>query len=167
MSGPPSAWARLHPAIPLLLRLVIAGVFIAASIDKIAHPDRFADIVLDYDLLPDPIINLFAVCLPWVEFALGLFLVAGRWVPSASLLATGLTVMFMAAIGINLARGNANLHCGCFSTSAEGGKEAAWGLLARDALLLAAGIWLFVRSYGCSPLTASSSSRRTPGPGHR
>jgi uncharacterized membrane protein YphA (DoxX/SURF4 family) len=147
--------------------LVVAGVFIAASVDKIVHPDRFADIVLDYDLLPDGLVNVFAVCLPWVELLLGLFLIAGRWLPSASLLATGLTLMFMAAIGLNLARGNANLHCGCFSTSAEGGEEAAWGLLARDALLLAGGIWLFVRSCGGSPLTASSSSRRTPGPARR
>jgi uncharacterized membrane protein YphA (DoxX/SURF4 family) len=137
---------RLQEWFLLALRLVIAGVFVSASLDKIIHPDRFADITLDYELLPDRLINLFAICLPWVELFLGLFLIVGRWIPSASLLATGLTLMFMAAISIGLAHGNEQLRCGCFSTSVEGGKEGAWGLLARDALLLAATIWLFIAS---------------------
>ncbi len=33
-------------------RLVIAGVFIYASIDKIIHPDLFAEAVYNYQVLP-------------------------------------------------------------------------------------------------------------------
>jgi len=138
---------RLRRWIMVGVRLVIAAVFISASIDKIIHPDRFADIVWDYQLLPMSLANLFAVCLPWIELALGLLLVVGCWVPSASLVAFGLTAMFMAALGLALASGTAELHCGCFSTSGEGGKEEAWGLLARDALLLVGCAWLFVTSW--------------------
>jgi hypothetical protein len=126
------------------LRVAIAAVFLVAARDKLVHPDRFADIVHDYNLLPLPLVNLFAVCLPWVETAVGILLLLGIWVPSVSLLATGLTVMFMGAITGALLQAH-HLNCGCFTTSAEGSGEA-WGLLWRDALLLAACVWLFWRT---------------------
>lgn len=124
-------------ALTVLLRVVIAGVFLAAAADKIVHPDRFADVVSDYQILPAWLVNLFAVCLPWVEVVVGLALLVGLWVPEAALLALGMTLMFMLALAINLARGNTNLHCGCFSTSQEG-PGSAWDLLWRDAILMVA-----------------------------
>lgn len=130
----------------LALRLAIGGVFIAASADKIIHVDRFADVVWDYQLLPDGPVNAFSACLPWVELVLGLLLIAGVWVPSGALLAAGMTVIFMVAVGINLARGTEHFHCGCFGTGQEGPAET-WGLMWRDALLLAATVWLLVGSY--------------------
>ncbi|HEY3398887.1 MAG TPA: MauE/DoxX family redox-associated membrane protein [Armatimonadota bacterium] len=140
----------------LALRLVIAAVFLYAAVDKIAHPDRFADIVSDYQLLPAFLVNPFAVIMPWVEVALGVWLVVGAWTPSAALLASGMTVMFMAAIVAALAIGAGDLHCGCFTTSQEGRSEA-WGLLVRDAFLLAATVWLLVRSYRAEARTAMAA----------
>ena len=128
------------------LRLAIAAVFLWASLDKIAHPDRFADIVNDYNLMPAWGVNPFALVLPWVEVVVALFLVLGIWMPSAALLATGMTVMFMVAITWALAQGYSDLHCGCFTTSQEG-KGEAWGLLWRDAALLVACAWLFWRTW--------------------
>jgi uncharacterized membrane protein YphA (DoxX/SURF4 family) len=143
-----SAAPRFSPAwwLNLALRLGIAVVFLWAALDKIAHPDRFADIITDYNMLPVWAINPFALVLPWVEVATAVCLVVGLWVPSAALLATGMTVMFMVAITWALAQGYSDLHCGCFTTSQEG-KGEAWGLLWRDALLLAACAWLFCRTW--------------------
>jgi uncharacterized membrane protein YphA (DoxX/SURF4 family) len=128
------------------LRVVVGAVFLYAAVDKIVHPDRFADVVWDYNLLPAALVNPFAVCLPWVELVAGLLLVTGAWVPSTALLTAGLTVMFLVAVGINLARGADGFHCGCFSTTQEGPSEA-WSLMWRDALLLAAAVVLFWRSW--------------------
>ena len=130
----------LRRGLVIALRATVAAVFIWASLDKIAHPDRFADIVWDYGILPEGLVNLFAVGLPWVELVLGVFLLAGIWVPSAALLASGLTVMFMVALAVGLSRGE-EFHCGCFSTAQEG-TGSGWDLMWKDALLLTAGVVL-------------------------
>jgi len=128
------------------LRLTVGAVFIYASIDKIIHPDRFAEIVWDFDLLPDGLVNPFAVCLPWIELVMGTALVAGLWVPGGALLATGMTVMFMMAVGHALSRGAEDFHCGCFSTIQEGPEEA-WSVLRRDVALLVGTVWLFCATF--------------------
>lgn len=130
----------------LALRLAIGGVFIYASIDKIVHPDRFAEIVWDYDILPENLVNPFSVCLPWIELAMGILLVAGRWVPAAALVGTAMTVMFMMAVGHALSQGAEDFHCGCFTTVQEGPEEA-WAVMRRDSVLLGAAIVLFCLSF--------------------
>ena len=70
-----------------------------------------------------------------------MFLVASAWLAGAALPALGMTVVFMAAAGINLAQGEADFHCGCFSTLQEG-EGSGWDLMWRDALLLMGRVWL-------------------------
>jgi uncharacterized membrane protein YphA (DoxX/SURF4 family) len=132
------------------LRLVVGAVFIYASVDKIVHPDRFAEIVWDYELLPESLVNPFSICLPWVELVMGVLLLVGVWVPAGALLATAMTVMFMMAVGYALAQGAEDFHCGCFSTVQEGPEEA-WGVLRRDAILLGGTILLFCLSLTAAP----------------
>ena len=95
--------ARYRPWIIVALRLTVAAFFMYAAIDKIAHPDRFADVVWDYQILPEWSINFFAAILPWVEMTVGFTLIAGIWVPSAAGLATAMMLMFMAAVAVGLA----------------------------------------------------------------
>jgi len=49
-----------HAAL-ILFRLLAGGVFVYASVDKILHPDQFAIAVNNYQLLPEPFVNVFAV----------------------------------------------------------------------------------------------------------
>ncbi|MDH3851011.1 MAG: hypothetical protein OEV09_08130, partial [Deltaproteobacteria bacterium] len=42
-----------HPITALVLRIVLGWVFIYASLDKIRHPDLFAEAVYNYQLLPE------------------------------------------------------------------------------------------------------------------
>jgi uncharacterized membrane protein YphA (DoxX/SURF4 family) len=121
----------------LALRLIVAAFFIYAAVDKIVHPDRFADVVWDYQILPEWIVNLFAVVLPWVEVAVGFTLIAGIWLPSSAGLATAMMVMFTVAVTVSLVRGDDAFHCGCFSTTQEGA-GSGWDLLWRDGLILLA-----------------------------
>ena len=120
-----------------LAGLVIGGTFIYASLDKIRHPDRFADVVHDYDMLPLWLINAFALAMPWVELIAGAALVVGVWRRASGLLAAALTVAFMIAIAQAELRG-LKIECGCFSVSGMSATEASWSLFARDCLLLAA-----------------------------
>ena len=125
----------------LIFRVVLGVIFIYASLDKIAHPEQFARIIYNYKILPDFLINVFAITLPWVELIAGIFLILGIFTESASLLICFMLMIFVVAISINLYRG-VDLNCGCFSTDPAGKKEGA-NLLIKDFLLLFLGIMIF------------------------
>jgi uncharacterized membrane protein YphA (DoxX/SURF4 family) len=99
-------------------RVLLGGIFVIASLDKILHPGAFAEIIHNYQLLPDGFINLTAIILPWLELLLGLFLIIGLWLPGAALLGTILLLFFWGSLLFNLFRG-VNVYCGCFSTASE------------------------------------------------
>jgi uncharacterized membrane protein YphA (DoxX/SURF4 family) len=99
-------------------RLVMAGVFIYASIDKIIHPDLFAEAVYNYQVLPGYLVNLTALILPWLELTLGTCLLINRWMAGASALAAMLMALFVGLTLFNLARG-LDISCGCFSASPD------------------------------------------------
>lgn len=125
-------------ALAWLLRMAVACVLIYASADKILHPQDFAAIVKGYRLLPEVLVNLTAIWLPWFELVLGVCLYTGFGREGALLLATSLLAAFWLALIVNYFRG-IDVGCGCFTSSpVEGGGEAAPMLwyIGRDALLL-------------------------------
>lgn len=129
-----TGFLRSRPAL-IVSRLILGGIFIYAAVDKIAHPDQFAEIVYNYKLLPGPMVNVMAIMMPWVEMLAGVFLVLGIWVKDNAAILGALLLVFIAAIGINLARG-LDFDCGCFSTASHGKKSASILLLVRDIALL-------------------------------
>lgn len=117
-------------------RLVLAAVFLAACLPKIAHPHAFAESIYRYQLLHAAAINAAAVFLPWLELTAALALLAvPRLQRGAVLLVAVLLVIFTGAIAINLHRG-VDIACGCFSVSESRG-HIGWWNLARNAALLA------------------------------
>ena len=118
----------------LLCRLVVGGVFIYASLDKLVHPAAFAEVIHHYRLVPIPLLHLSAHLLPVVEMVCGVALVLGIRQRGAALLTAVLTVIFMAAITSALIR-NLDISCGCFNT--DGGHAVGLDLLWRDGILLA------------------------------
>ncbi len=120
----------------LLSRLIVGGIFVYASIHKIIHPALFAEIIYNYKILPTQLVNVAALTLPWVELVSGVLLIV--WRPLAfpsTLILTALTLIFMSAIGFNLARG-LDFQCGCFSDSPDA-QAAGFETLIRDIALLA------------------------------
>ncbi len=101
----------------LMVRLALGGIFVYAGIPKILNPAAFAEAVYNYQILPDVLINLVAIVLPWTEVVVGGLLVAGLWMPGAVLVCTLMLASFITALVFNLARG-LNIHCGCFSVDA-------------------------------------------------
>jgi uncharacterized membrane protein YphA (DoxX/SURF4 family) len=129
-----------HPITGLVARIVLGCVFIYASLDKIRHPELFAEAVYNYQLSPEVAVNLVALWLPWLELLSGGLLVLGVWVRGSSLILSGLMLIFLAALGINLARG-LDVHCGCFTT--QGSDPMTILTLFRDCLFLVLAIFLF------------------------
>jgi len=131
----------LRPAL-LAARLIMAGIFIYASIEKIAEPAKFANDVYNYQILPDVLINLTALVLPWLELLLGLCLLTGVWLPGAVLAVNGLLIAFLTALVFNLARG-LDVNCGCFGAAGLGPSMSTGWYLLRDVGFLAIGAFLF------------------------
>ena len=129
-----------HPNLAFVARVVLGCVFIYASLDKIRHPELFAEAVYNYQLSPEVGVNLVAIWLPWLEFWCGVLLVLGLWVRGSILILSGLMVVFLAALGINLARG-LDIHCGCFTT--QGTDPMTLLSLFRDSLFLILALYLF------------------------
>lgn len=119
----------------LLCRLAVGGIFIWASLDKLAHPAAFAKAIHHYRLVPYPLLHPLALLLPAIEFVAGTALLAGWRRRGAAVLCLGMLLVFVAAIASALVRG-LDISCGCFDT--DGGHGVGLDLLWRDLLLLAA-----------------------------
>jgi len=131
-----------NPTVLMVLRVVLAGIFIYASWEKLFKPDDFARIVDGYRILPQPMVSLVAIWLPWTELIAGVALLVGIWPRAMGLLFTGLTAVFILGLIQALARG-IDLQCGCFSLDPEEAVRS-WASLWQEFLLLAGCLWVWI-----------------------
>jgi uncharacterized membrane protein YphA (DoxX/SURF4 family) len=131
----------------ILLRLFLGVIFVYSSFDKILRPAAFAEIIYNYQILPEALINLTSIFLPWLELLLGLLLILGFWLPGAVLICNSLFLIFFATLIFNSARG-LDIDCGCFSvsTATSPGGHMLWYLL-RDGFFLLVGLYLFFLAF--------------------
>ena len=133
-----------HRMLTLSARFILGGVFVYAGFEKILHPLAFAEVVYNYRILPDELINLTAIVLPCLELILGTFLIIRFWTPGTVVLTNLVLITFIAALVFNMARG-LDVNCGCFSATAV---ESSMNYLTvlRDASFLAIAVYLL---YSC------------------
>jgi len=137
------AW-RGHRWIALVVRLYLGGVFLAACLHKIAHPEVFAVDVATYQFLPLWSVNFYALVVPWVEAFAGAMLVLGIRVRGASLLVMGMMISFMVALAWALHQG-LDMSCGCFASQAAAEDDPiSWHTLLRDSVWLVQSIYVLV-----------------------
>ncbi len=104
---PKMAWAGT------VVRVFLGVILGWAGIVKIRNPEAFIEIVKAYNLLPEELVVLWGIFLPYIELVTGLFLFFGLWHKSAVLSSSVLFLIFAAAVSINILRG-ADIACGCF-----------------------------------------------------
>ncbi|HZI66292.1 MAG TPA: MauE/DoxX family redox-associated membrane protein [Thermoanaerobaculia bacterium] len=132
-----------HPWLTVRVQIALGAVFVAAALPKIADPPAFAHMIYNYRLLPGGLVNALALVLPWVELLAGAALILGVWKKESAVTAAVLLLVFLVAIGINLARDHA-VDCGCFDVRSAGKSreellpEMKWVLLRDVGLLLLA-----------------------------
>ena len=135
-----------HPVLHRALCLFLGGIFLYASIEKIAYPQEFARIVYHYQLVgPNQTLgfapaNAVAFALPWIEALCGSLLLLGLWRREAAILCALLLVVFIVAVSSAMVRGIDIENCGCFSV--KGGRSAGGWLIAGDLGLLLAALFL-------------------------
>jgi hypothetical protein len=128
----------------ILIRLGIGGMFIFASVFKIADPKGFAVLVAQYQFLPHNLVNLWALVLPQVEFWFGLALIVTPFVRECVLVILALFASFIIALVWALAL-DLGITCGCFQIDGAQSKAEAWTALIRDLILLGPTTWLLTR----------------------
>jgi uncharacterized membrane protein YphA (DoxX/SURF4 family) len=78
-----------------------------------ADTTAFAGTVARFDILPTALVPYAAGLLPPLEYTIGISLILGLYPRIAGAVACALLVLFTAAVGYNLLRGNI-VPCGCF-----------------------------------------------------
>lgn len=130
-----------------LARWTLAGIFLAAAVPKILSPSDFSADISNYGLVPDVLLNIMAITLPWIEAVGALALLSGFAAEGGLLLINFLIFMFMGALGWAWFKG-LDIDCGCFGhVDAKGHIGLA---LLRDMGFLALGLlgaWLRVKRF--------------------
>jgi uncharacterized membrane protein YphA (DoxX/SURF4 family) len=128
----------------LVLRIVLGAVFVYAAYTKLRYPwQLFAMSIDSYELLPLWAVTFLARTLPWAELAIGVLLVAGRWLRLSTTVTTLLLLVFFVLMIRAYAKGM-EINCGCFGP----GEAISWKTLVRDGSLLAGSVLLTLTSFG-------------------
>ncbi|MBN1930799.1 MAG: DoxX family membrane protein [Desulfobacterales bacterium] len=117
-----------------LFRWLLGSIFIYAGVFKIADPWSFSDAIYNYRILPDFLIDIFALWIPWLEILSGLALIIGKWIKGGTFILLMLIIVFIIALGAALFRG-IDISCGCFGLD-ESRKIIDWSTIAKDFGLL-------------------------------
>jgi putative oxidoreductase len=121
----------------LVLRWIVAAVFLAAAVPKVIDPATFATDIDNYRVLPDALIGPIAVGLPLIETIVGLALLTGIYARGAAIVAAGMLVAFAIAMIQAIARG-IDLDCGCFGHVVEA--QVGWMTVSRNVVLTVAAL---------------------------
>ncbi|MBN2185624.1 MAG: DoxX family protein [Candidatus Krumholzibacteriota bacterium] len=141
------SWIK-DPIVILVIRLILASVFIYAATQKIGKPLLFADEIRMYGILTGgPLLYIISIVLPWMEIFCGLSLISGIFMRGAALILAVFNLAFIFVISFRsvlIIRNEGTpfmsifFDCGCGF-----GATYAWKKLIEDALLLAGAVLIF------------------------
>jgi uncharacterized membrane protein YphA (DoxX/SURF4 family) len=137
--------SRVLGVVVLVLRLILAGVFLYAGYVKLRDPwQLFAASIASYEIVPMKVGEIIAKSFPWFEIALGAGLLVGRrLLPPAAVLTALVLTFFNVMLWRAFLQGK-EIDCGCFGP----GEALTWKTLVRDGSMLAGALmvtwWAFV-----------------------
>jgi uncharacterized membrane protein YphA (DoxX/SURF4 family) len=131
----------------LLVRVFLGGLFIIASLDKIADPAAFATSILNYKIVGQTLAMLIATILPSLELLCGISLILGLYPRTSALLITIMLVGFTILIISALLRG-LDISCGCFTQDPNVSKIGYMKILENVGMIMLGVLLLFVQNYG-------------------
>jgi len=108
--------------ISTLVRLTMAGILIFAAIPKLQDLPQSVIAVRAYRLLPELVVPFVGKTLPFLEFALALFLILGLFTRIAAIVWLAMMAAFMFGVAWAWIKGY-SIDCGCFG----GGGDVAPG----------------------------------------
>jgi putative oxidoreductase len=139
---PQNRWKRWGIVV---LCVIFGGVFVYSGVLKARDPGLFLISVRSFQMLADPYAAWLALTLPWLEVFAGLAVATGLLRRGGLLLLNGALVVFAVALVSAWVRG-IDVECGCFGGGAGQDHSGLVNALVRDAVLLAVGAWLWVKT---------------------
>ncbi len=123
----------------------MGGLFVYASLEKLFNQEAFSKAIFYYKFLPDILINIFAIVIPYIELFSGILLIIGIYKRGSSFLISFLLFIFIIALTQAYIKG-LDISCGCFSLETVGQKSDILLRIFEDILLLAASVIIFIKS---------------------
>jgi uncharacterized membrane protein YphA (DoxX/SURF4 family) len=114
--------------VQIISSVCLSFIFCLSAVAKLRDMPSFRAGVADYRLLPRKTIPYFAWLLVCLELIFGVTVLLGPYRQLSALGLSLLTIMFMVAVGVNMARGNL-ASCHCFGESSE---PIGWKTIARE-----------------------------------
>ena len=115
----------------LIARLIIGFIFIFAAIGKIADPNLFVKDISNYRIIWEPLLNIMALVMPWLELLVGVFLIFGVRLKSSATIAGILLLIFIIAVSIAMIQG-LSINCGCFAKNMA--EKVGWRKIAENSI---------------------------------
>jgi uncharacterized membrane protein YphA (DoxX/SURF4 family) len=119
MHGMREGGAARRSIIWIALAVLVGALFVFAGVTKIPDPEKFANDVLNFHIVPWSIAVRAAFYLPWLEILAGLALITGLLRRGALAILSVAMLVFIGATISAHARG-INLDCGCFGSVSKG-----------------------------------------------
>lgn len=129
--------ARLRNVVCDLCILAVAAVFLYAAQSKIIEPRQFVFDVKNYRMVPEELLHLVALFLPWVEVGAAIALIIPATRRAGAILIIGMLLMFIVAVSYAALYKGYNISCGCFG---KGSASAGIKTIAMDTGLILATI---------------------------
>lgn len=106
-------------------RVVLGSVFAASGIIKLLEPAaNFRATLYQYEIIPTALVPALAAVLPWMEWILGVFVLAGYGLRLSALVLGCFSFSLAAVIALSGKLGlDASHTCGCFG---EGGPQLSY-----------------------------------------
>ena len=139
--------------------IILGVLFLYSGYIKIDSPLQFAAAITGYQLVPEHLVFTIARYFPWIEIALGAFLLTGWKRRYAAMVATGLLLFFTAILTITYFRG-IHANCGCFSFDDQISPKT----IVRDSIIIIPALFLVFekRFHKNSKVLAASAVSPTP-----
>jgi uncharacterized membrane protein YphA (DoxX/SURF4 family) len=118
-------------------RIILAVIFLYTGYIKIQDPLQFALAISGYQLIPENLVMIVAQLFPWLEIALGIFLLIGWEIRYIAGTSATLLLFFIVILTSTYFRG-IEANCGCFSFN----DRITPKTIARDSIILIPALFL-------------------------
>jgi uncharacterized membrane protein YphA (DoxX/SURF4 family) len=105
--------------VALVLRFLLGGIFVWAGVVKVMGPVDLLVSIYGYELhLPETLVRITVVVLPWIEILCGIAILSGIWLEAGLMLTAMMLFVFIVLTGQAWLRG-LDISCGCFGSMLE------------------------------------------------
>ena len=128
---------QLRNVVAHLCAFGVAGYFLWAASSKIIEPRQFVIDIRNYKMMPEQLLHLIALYLPWLEVCAAVALAIPATRRAGAFLIAAQLVMFIVAISYAALWMGYDIKCGC---TGKDSSMAGWWTIALDSGLLLATI---------------------------